>query len=217
MLAACGNSPGDRTPGTTPVHTQQQSTSPPPPPAATVPTLEGIATPQAQQDVEALARGIASQVVYAYADDITTYAETLVCGTSVAAGTSINPPATITLYVSPKVVACPAGLDYLSLTGNLSLRPRLPNRDGDSDPDHLDPAPDDPQRTRAQPDGPPKPPPPKPTPATELDTKTGHGESGSAYYSNCAAARAAGAAPLHSGEPGYRSALDRDHDGVACE
>jgi hypothetical protein len=39
----------------------------------------------------------------------------------------------------------------------------------------------------------------------------------SAYYRNCAAARAAGAAPLHIGEPGYRSGLDGDSDGVACE
>ncbi|WP_309234784.1 excalibur calcium-binding domain-containing protein [Nocardia sp. XZ_19_385] len=38
-----------------------------------------------------------------------------------------------------------------------------------------------------------------------------------AYYANCAAARAAGAAPLHRGEPGYSSKLDRDGDGVACE
>ena len=37
------------------------------------------------------------------------------------------------------------------------------------------------------------------------------------YYPNCAAARAAGAAPIHFGEPGYRRKLDRDHDGVACE
>ncbi|MEU1545845.1 excalibur calcium-binding domain-containing protein [Nocardia sp. NPDC005745] len=37
------------------------------------------------------------------------------------------------------------------------------------------------------------------------------------YYSNCAAAKAAGAAPLRRGEPGYRSELDRDKDGVACE
>lgn len=37
------------------------------------------------------------------------------------------------------------------------------------------------------------------------------------YYANCAEARAAGAAPLLLGEPGYRSALDRDKDGVACE
>ena len=39
----------------------------------------------------------------------------------------------------------------------------------------------------------------------------------SVYYETCADARAAGAAPLHRGEPGYRPGLDRDGDGVACE
>jgi hypothetical protein len=38
-----------------------------------------------------------------------------------------------------------------------------------------------------------------------------------AYYANCAAARAAGAAPLFAGQAGYRARLDRDSDGVACE
>ncbi|WP_075662236.1 excalibur calcium-binding domain-containing protein [Streptomyces acidiscabies] len=37
------------------------------------------------------------------------------------------------------------------------------------------------------------------------------------YYADCDEARAAGAAPLHRGDPGYRSGLDRDGDGVACE
>jgi hypothetical protein len=37
------------------------------------------------------------------------------------------------------------------------------------------------------------------------------------YYSNCAAARAAGVAPLYAGQPGYRAGFDRDHDGIACE
>lgn len=37
------------------------------------------------------------------------------------------------------------------------------------------------------------------------------------YYENCTAARAAGAAPLHTGDLGYRAAMDRDKDGVACE
>ncbi len=46
--------------------------------------------------------------------------------------------------------------------------------------------------------------PPKPKPAA-------------VYYANCAAARAAGAAPLHRGDPGYRTGLDRDGDGTACE
>jgi outer membrane biosynthesis protein TonB len=39
----------------------------------------------------------------------------------------------------------------------------------------------------------------------------------SSGYANCAAARAAGAAPLYAGQPGYSSKLDRDGDGVACE
>jgi len=40
---------------------------------------------------------------------------------------------------------------------------------------------------------------------------------GDVYYANCTAARAAGAAPIYSGQPGYRTALDGDKDGVACE
>ena len=40
---------------------------------------------------------------------------------------------------------------------------------------------------------------------------------GDVYYPNCASARAAGAAPLRRGDPGYRAGLDRDNDGVACE
>jgi micrococcal nuclease len=39
----------------------------------------------------------------------------------------------------------------------------------------------------------------------------------SVYYDDCKAARVSGAAPLHAGHPGYRAALDRDGDGVACE
>lgn len=40
---------------------------------------------------------------------------------------------------------------------------------------------------------------------------------GGAFYKNCDAARAAGAAPLYAGQPGYRSKLDADGDGIACE
>ena len=38
-----------------------------------------------------------------------------------------------------------------------------------------------------------------------------------AYYANCAAVRAAGAAPIPAGQPGYSLDLDRDGDGIACE
>lgn len=42
------------------------------------------------------------------------------------------------------------------------------------------------------------------------------GNSGRAYV-NCSAARAAGAAPVRRGEPGYGPHLDRDNDGIGCE
>ncbi|MGW1511259.1 excalibur calcium-binding domain-containing protein [Streptomyces sp. NPDC002394] len=43
------------------------------------------------------------------------------------------------------------------------------------------------------------------------------GGGGSAYYKNCDAVRAAGKAPIYAGQPGYRSGLDRDGDGKACD
>lgn len=36
-------------------------------------------------------------------------------------------------------------------------------------------------------------------------------------YANCDAVRAAGKAPLHKGDPGYSTTLDRDGDGIACD
>lgn len=39
----------------------------------------------------------------------------------------------------------------------------------------------------------------------------------SGAFANCDAARSAGAAPLHRGDPGYSPQLDGDGDGVACE
>lgn len=41
--------------------------------------------------------------------------------------------------------------------------------------------------------------------------------SGARAFANCAEARAAGAAPVRRGEPGYGAHLDRDNDGVGCE
>ncbi|WP_248447784.1 excalibur calcium-binding domain-containing protein [Sinorhizobium meliloti] len=52
---------------------------------------------------------------------------------------------------------------------------------------------------------------------TMAQTSNDGSEGGEVYYKNCAAARAAGAAPILAGEPGYSRKLDRDGDGVACE
>lgn len=64
-------------------------------------------------------------------------------------------------------------------------------------------------------------PPPPPAPTTAEAPRTvapaAPPGDGAVYYANCSAARAAGAAPLRVGDPGYRAGLDRDGDGVACE
>lgn len=39
----------------------------------------------------------------------------------------------------------------------------------------------------------------------------------SGAFRNCTEARAAGAAPVKRGEPGYGPHLDRDNDGIGCE
>lgn len=54
--------------------------------------------------------------------------------------------------------------------------------------------------------------------ATKPDTETEPPKTGKTTpYANCTEAREAGAAPLHRGDPGYSTRLDRDGDGTACE
>ncbi len=50
---------------------------------------------------------------------------------------------------------------------------------------------------------------PAPQPAVDLPERE--------YYENCDAARAAGAAPVRRGDPGYGEHLDREGDGIGCE
>lgn len=59
---------------------------------------------------------------------------------------------------------------------------------------------------------------PRLVPATPRHDVTPGDDSRSAgAFRNCSAARAAGAAPVHRGEPGYGPHLDRDGDGIGCE
>lgn len=55
------------------------------------------------------------------------------------------------------------------------------------------------------------------TGTTSLSTPPQPAQRADVFYANCTAARAAGAAPIMRGEPGYQPKLDRDNDGIACE
>ncbi|MGE3795925.1 MAG: thermonuclease family protein [Dehalococcoidia bacterium] len=49
------------------------------------------------------------------------------------------------------------------------------------------------------------------------ETPTATPSAASTPFASCAAARAAGAAPVRRGQPGYNPGLDGDADGIACE
>ena len=53
--------------------------------------------------------------------------------------------------------------------------------------------------------------------ATPDPVETSQAPAAEVYYANCGDVRAAGAAPIRRGDPGYSSSLDRDGDGIACE
>jgi hypothetical protein len=53
-------------------------------------------------------------------------------------------------------------------------------------------------------------------PTTTPARKSSAAKPSEVYYKNCGVALAEGAAPIYRGEPGYRSGLDPDGDGVAC-
>jgi hypothetical protein len=103
---------------------------------------------------------------------------------------------------TPQPVTAPQGLVGIPAQGKVRAAPKVASSSA------ARPAP---KPAVQQPPAPKPPPQPAPQPAAAQPAPK------SASYANCAAAKAAGAAPLRRGEPGYSTKLDRDGDGVACE
>ncbi len=59
--------------------------------------------------------------------------------------------------------------------------------------------------------------PPPPTTSAPRPAAPAALSSSGVSFANCSEVKAAGAAPISRGEPGYSSKLDRDNDGIACE
>lgn len=101
-----------------------------------------------------------------------------------------------------------------------TVAPQAPAREpAVTDPPATDPPEEDPPETAPPETDPPEtdPPetdPPEPVQPQPLVPQT---SGGSVYYDNCTEARAAGAAPIYRGDPGYRPKLDGNNNGVACE
>jgi hypothetical protein len=135
----------------------------------------------------------------------------LFVGSFVAAAAS-PPPKTTTTTTTAAVPTTPATTAPSTTAATLPPTTAPPT----TAPPPTMPPPTEPPTTNAPPPPPPNPPAPAvprpvaPAPPTTWSTAA-------PYYANCDAVRAAGKAPLRAGQPGYRAALDRDGDGVACE
>lgn len=105
---------------------------------------------------------------------------------------------------------CVCGTVVSALDGNPGSRTTRPSP---AAPAVLEPEPAG-STTSAQMDLGPTPEPSPDDPDRDLDLGD---DDGDVYYPNCAAVRAAGAAPIRRGDPGYSRKLDRDGDGVGCE
>lgn len=175
----------------------------PSPTAAAVPVmpaLTGQPFRQAEQAVEALVEGeLAARSAYSDVALPASYPNWVVCFQNPAAGTALAAKtAAPGVHLVAPGTTCPAAADT-------PLHPE-PSKSAASKPSSA-PAP------RPKPTPTPAPtfePEPEPEPSEEEGPAD-------VYYKNCAAARAAGAAPVHRGDPGYGRHLDRDGDGVACE
>ncbi|MFI8965420.1 excalibur calcium-binding domain-containing protein [Streptomyces sp. NPDC053493] len=199
LAALLGDSGGepkgdDAKPAPRPTATRTATESPTPTPTPTPTETETAAMPALLGGTYADAQGVLAENqgrVYAAYKDVQLAAEHddwLVCFQRPDAGQPVT-SMTPVVYVTEPGVPCPKSPSELLHKPTPKPRPK-------------------PTPTRA--------PTRAPEPAVTDDTSGGSG-GGDVYYENCTAVRAAGAAPIHRGDPGYARHLDRDGDGVGCE
>ncbi|MFD3947065.1 excalibur calcium-binding domain-containing protein [Streptomyces sp. NPDC058579] len=173
----------------TPTPTSTPTTATPSPsPELVMPDVVGKAFSEAEAAVEALVDGeLRAGSAYADVSLPANHATWIVCFQGPAAGARLVPAS-----ADPNVDLVAPGTKCPATTGT-ALRPKPKPKPTESPK--------------------PKPQPQRTTPAPEPTRD----EPDNVYYKNCTAVRAAGADPIHRGDPGYGRHLDRDGDGVGCE
>ena len=141
---------------------------------------------------------------------VTSYTTWEVCTQEPTAGIVITKSTEVTLRVAMVGEQCAdpepsPSEEPVTAAAEPAQEPAQPEPQPVVQPPAQPPAPQAIATTAPEPAPAPAPPPPAPAPARDV------------YYKNCTEARAAGAAPIRRGEPGYRPQLDRDDDGIACE
>lgn len=171
-----------------------------------VPNVVGLALPEAVSKLEGSGyRHVAVVDEFGTAIEESHYEDGFKVTAQDAVGEGVSTSSTITLTVTESAVASLV----MTPDESPSATPEpeaTPETEATPEPE---PASEEPQEASDAPEVEEEPAPPAPAPQpVRAPTQ---------MYSSCAQARAAGAAPLYEGDPGYNPRLDRDKDGVACE
>ena len=171
-----------------------------------VPNVVGLALPEAVSKLEGSGyRHVAVVDEFGTAIEESHYEDGFKVKAQDAVGEGVSTSSTITLTVTESAVASLV----MTPDESPSATPEpeaTPETEATPEPE---PASEEPQEASDAPEVEEEPAPPAPAPQpVRAPTQ---------MYSSCAQARAAGAAPLYEGDPGYNPRLDRDKDGVACE
>lgn len=171
-----------------------------------VPNVVGLALPEAVSKLEGSGyRHVAVVDEFGTAIEESHYEDGFKVTAQDAVGEGVSTSSTITLTVTKSAVASLV----MTPDESPSATPEpeaTPETEATPEPE---PASEEPTEASDAPEVEEEPAPPAPAPQpVRAPTQ---------MYSSCAQARAAGAAPLYEGDPGYNPRLDRDKDGVACE
>ena len=171
-----------------------------------VPNVVGLALPEAVSKLEGSGyRHVAVVDEFGTAIEESHYEDGFKVTAQDAVGEGVSTSSTITLTVTESAVASLV----MTPAESPSATPEpeaTPETEATPEPE---PASEEPTEASDAPEVEEEPAPPAPAPQpVRAPTQ---------MYSSCAQARAAGAAPLYEGDPGYNPRLDRDKDGVACE
>ena len=171
-----------------------------------VPNVVGLALPEAVSKLEGSGyRHVAVVDEFGTAIEESHYEDGFKVTAQDAVGEGVSTSSTITLTVTESAVASLV----MTPDESPSATPEpeaTPETEATPEPE---PASEEPTEASDAPEVEAEPAPPAPAPQpVRAPTQ---------MYSSCAQARAAGAAPLYEGDPGYNPRLDRDKDGVACE
>lgn len=193
LLGGCGESAAPKAKGSGSKAKDSAKAGAAPSPTGSGPSMPALIG-RKSAEAEALVKQVVSTPVEARSayDDVPLagdHGQWAVCFQTPAAATPVARDTSVEISLVAPGVQCPAaaGATLRPPKGSSPVKTPVPS----ADPGH-----------------------PKPKPKSSPTPAPGPKD---VNYKNCAEAKAAGAAPIRRGQPGYGKHLDRDNDGIACD